>query len=274
MKTINGKTRICALLGNPVEHSMSPAMHNALFHKFGLNYRYLCFRVEPSQLKEGVHAIRTLNFLGANVTVPYKQSVIPYLDKLDPIAEKIGAVNTIVNHQGTLTGYNTDWLGFTNSLEEVYSLKNKKVVLVGAGGAARAIIYGLQKRGAKLTILNRTLDKAAKLGQEFDCAYGNLQELPKITADVLVNATIIGMSPFTKTSILEEKNIKHFKVVYDTIYNPLETQLLKFAQKQELICLNGLKMLVYQGGAAFKLWTQQEPDLNLMYQSALASMQT
>jgi len=192
---IDSKTKLVGLIGNPVEHSMSPAMHNAAFKKLGLNWKYLCFRVDDKKVEEAIKAMRALNIAGFNVTVPYKQTVIPFLDEIDPVALKIGAVNTIVNDNCRLKGFNTDWIGLIKAIEEHIQIKGKKVVLLGAGGAARGIAFGIQESGGDLTILNRTVEKAKNLADEIKCSFGSLEELNKIRADILINSTSLGMHP-------------------------------------------------------------------------------
>ena len=157
--SVTGKTKICGIIGDPVEHTMSPAIHNAAFNELGLDYVYLPFPVQQGQLGEAIKGMRALNFRGLCVTIPHKVAVIQFLDKLDPLAERIGAVNTIVNDSGVLTGYNTDASGFLNSLlERKVDPEGKKVVILGAGGASRAISFILADNGARLTILNRLLE--------------------------------------------------------------------------------------------------------------------
>jgi shikimate dehydrogenase len=264
MFEIDGQTKLCALFGNPVEHSVSPIIHNAALEKLGLNCRYVCLRLEEENVGKAVDSIRTLGLLGVNVTVPYKQTVLPYLDKIDPVAVKIGAVNTIVNNNGVLIGYNTDWLGFVNSLEEKVKIKDKKIVLVGAGGVARAMIYGMKERGGNITIINRTIEKAQALAVEFGCEFEAMETLARIKGDILVNATCLGMSPEINKSIILQDRLSNFSVVFDTIYNPLKTKLLREAEAEGLLIVPGLKMLIYQGAAAFRLWLNQEPDIVLM----------
>ncbi len=268
MKSISGKTQIFGLIGKPVVQSMSPAMHNAAFKALKLDNCYLCFLVEKHQVKKAIEGIKALNLKGINVTTPYKQKVIPYLDEIDPIAKKIGAVNTIVNENGKLKGYNTDWLGFIHSLEKHTTLFNKNIVLLGAGGSARGIAFGLKNKGANITILNRTISKAKKLAKEFNVNYGGLNKLNTIRGDILINSTRLGMYPCTNISIATKKQLKKFPIVFDIVYNPIETKFLKLAKKAGCKTINGLEMLVYQGMIAFELWTKQKPSFKIMYKEA------
>ena len=257
---IDGKTRVCALIGDPVEHSMSPAMHNAAFKE--LNLKYVCFNVKSHELMKAFDGVRALDILGVNITVPYKIDVMDFLDEIDPIAKKIGSVNTVVNHRGKLKGFNTDWLGLVMSIEEYTSLKGKSVVLLGAGGAARAIAYGVILKGGKLTILNRTIDKAKKLSEELGCDFGGLDEIGKLNGEILINSTS------SSSDLATREQLKNFKYVLDISYNPLITPLLKEAEKAGCTSIDGLKMLVYQGAASFELWTGQTPDIDLMHSEA------
>jgi shikimate dehydrogenase len=265
---IDGKTKMCGLIGDPVMHSMSPLMHNAAFEKLGLNFKYLCFRVEKKKLKEAIQSMRALNIAGFNVTVPHKQEVMKHLDEIDAVAKKIGAVNTIVNKKGKLTGFNTDWKGLVKAIEEHTEIKDKKIVIVGAGGTGRAIAFGILKRGGNLTILNRTIEKARELAKELGCKFGGLDLLDTIKADFLINSTLVGMHPHIDESIATKEQLKNFKIVVDVVYNPFETELLKLAKKTGCLTISGLKMLVFQGAESFELWTGMKPDTKLMFHVA------
>jgi shikimate dehydrogenase len=277
---ITGKTKICALIGDPVEHSMSPVMHNAAFKKLGLDYAYLAFRVSPPELGKAVAGLRALNAVGFNVTIPHKVSVIPFLDGLDPLAEKIGAVNTVVNTGGELRGYNTDAEGFLQALKEHgIKPKGKKIVVVGAGGAARAIAYILAGKGADITIANRRqeLDWAENIAETIAAdlkkpvAVYDLEDLGKAIegADVLVNATSVGMSPNFNDSPVPEKLLKRIPAVFDIVYNPLETQLIKQAKAAGAAVVSGVDMLAWQGAMAFEKWTGRKAPVALMRQEAV-----
>jgi shikimate dehydrogenase len=279
---ISGKTQICALIGDPVEHTMSPAMHNAAFKKLGLDYLYIPFRVKPEQLSQAIAGLRALNVRGFNVTIPHKVSVIPLLDGLDPLAEKIGAVNTVVNDGGTLKGYNTDAEGFLRALRgRGVAPRGKDIVILGAGGASRAISFILAGEGAGLTILNRKveLDWAEdiarlirrELGQEVKVGELNPRNLsPALAeADILVNATSVGMSPASRSSPVPARFLKRRPVVFDIVYNPVETRLIKEAKGAGAKVIGGVDMLAWQGALAFEKWTGRPAPVDLMRREAV-----
>jgi shikimate dehydrogenase len=280
MNMISGKTRICGLIGDPVEHTMSPAMHNAAYQKLGLDYIYLPFRVKPEQLAQAVDGLRALNVRGFNVTIPHKVSVIPLLDGLDPLAEKIGAVNTVVNNDGELRGYNTDSAGFLKALlENGIEPEGKKIVVLGAGGASRAITYVLAEKGAHLTVLNRQLeldwaeDIARLIHKDLDrevkvMELGHLAEALE-GADILVNATSVGMSPAIEESPVPAQLLKPGLVVFDIVYNPIMTRLLREAGSVGARTIGGVDMLAWQGALAFEKWTGQTAPVDLMRQEAV-----
>ena len=274
---ISGKTKICGLIGDPVEHTMSPPMHNVAFEKLGLDYAYLPFRVKPEDLPGAVNGLKTLNAIGFNVTIPHKVAVIPLLDELDSLAEKIGAVNTVVNNDGILKGYNTDASGFLQALlERGIEPREKNIVVLGAGGAARAITYILAERNASLTILNRReeLDWAEAITENiktdlqkevkvFELLPEPLQEVLAM-ADILVNATSVGMSPSGDASPVLAGLIKSELVVVDIVYNPVRTRLLRDAEAAGAVTVAGIDMLIWQGALAFEKWTGQKAPFDLM----------
>lgn len=277
---ISGKTRICGLIGDPVEHSMSPAMHNAAFKKLGLDYAYIAFRVKADELDKALSGMRALNMRGLNVTIPHKVAVMKLLDKLDPMAEKIGAVNTIVNDNGGLTGYNTDAPGFLQPLlEKGIQPEGKNVVIVGAGGGSRGIAFILAEHGAKLNIINRSLERAEELANQILQATGqkattlalNEANLRKALekAAILINATSVGMSPKSDGTPVPDSLLRRGLVVYDIVYNPVETRLLREAEAAGCETVGGLDMLVWQGALAFEKWTGQKPPVALMKREAL-----
>ena len=283
---ISGKTKICGLIGDPVEHTMSPVMHNAAFEKLGLNYAYLPFRVKPEELPQAVSGLRALNATGFNVTIPHKVAVIPLLDELDPLAEKIGAVNTVVNDNGLLKGYNTDASGFLQALlERGVEPASKNIVLLGAGGAARAITYILSERNTRLTILNRReeLDWAEAIAANIKKDLGKYIEVFELLpdhlaaalepADILVNATSVGMSPASGVSPVPAQLMKSGLVVVDIVYNPVRTKLLQDAAAAGAVIVEGLDMLVWQGAMAFEKWTGQKPPFDLMKEVALNELE-
>ncbi len=281
---ISGKTRVCGVIGDPIEHTMSPVMHNAAFKKLGIDYWYVPFRVKKEELGRAVAGMRALNIRGLNVTIPHKVAIIPFLDKLDPLAEKIGAVNTVVNDDGILTGYNTDATGFLQALlEQGVGPEGKTIVILGAGGASKGISFTLAGRGAHLVILNRKLGRAEDLAQRISqfsknevkalpLSEGNLA-MVLAKADILINTTSVGMIPDIDKTPVPARLLKPGLVVFDIVYNPVKTRLLKEAEAagaKTLIC--GIEMLVWQGALAFEKWTGQKAPLELMREEAIKAL--
>ncbi len=278
-----GPVQVCALIGDPVAHSVSPAMHNAAFRAVGLDWVYVPLRVEAAHLREAVSGLKALNFAGFNVTIPHKVSVIPHLDDLDTLAENLGAVNTVVNQDGYLKGHNTDASGFLRALEgEGFSPAKKKVVMLGAGGAARAASFVLADKGASLTILNRhprgAEDLSARLSgtfrrdiRAFELTSGNLRE-SLVGADLLVNTTSLGMAPELDFSPVPRYLLKKKLVVFDIIYNPLRTRLMREAAEKGAKVIGGLEMLVQQGAVAFELWTGRPAPVDIMRSAAQGAL--
>lgn len=275
---LNGKTKVCGLFGFPVEHSFSPAMHNAAFQSSGLNWAYLPFPVLPDQLAMAVQGIISLNLAGVNITVPHKQRVTPLLDEVDPTAAKLGAVNTIVNCGGKLVGYNTDGAGFIRSLAEEahFQPRGKKVLLIGAGGAARAVAFTLALSGCKAIYLtNRTLETAIELAREIALNCGtptevlpwgyNLPTEAVAEMDLVVQTTSLGMWPNIQAAPEFPFAAMHSgQVVCDLIYTPRQTSFLQQASARGATILNGLGMLLYQGVLAYELWTGQAAPVEIM----------
>jgi shikimate dehydrogenase len=279
---ISASTRICGLIGDPVEHSLSPAMHNAAFKYTGLDYVYLPFKVTGKNLSGAIGGLKSLNFRGLNVTIPHKVAVIPFLDELEPMAEKIGAVNTIVNDNGYLKGYNTDAGGFIKSLSEKgIDPRGKSVVVLGAGGASRAVSFTLAKQEAEIFILNRRqeIEWAEELSKNIsqlsksrvkamELNDYNLKSVLK-SADILVNATSVGMSPNIDQIPVPREFIRPDMVVFDVIYNPIKTRLLTEAEAAGAGTVGGLDMLVWQGALSFKLWTGVKAPVDIMKTEAV-----
>lgn len=260
------------VIGDPVGHSLSPLMHNAGYEKAGIadEYVYIACHVLPERLSECVQGIRAMNVRGVSCTIPHKVSVMKYLDHIDTVAQKIGAVNTIVNDNGMLTGYNTDWLGVVVPLEKRISLKNKKVALLGAGGAARAIAYGVVQRGAELTIFNRAKDMADVLAAEFGGHAYSFDDLAMIRdVDVIINATPVGMRPLDTETPLPKESIDKHHIVFDIVYEPHETRLLREAREQGAEVIHGIEMLLHQGMAQFKLYTQHDAPEAVMREALM-----
>lgn len=270
---IKGSTNIVGLIGHPVEHSFSPPMHNAAFAELGLDYVYVAFDVNPNDLKSAVEGAKSLNIKGFNVTIPHKIEVMQYLDELDEVARLIGAVNTI--DFKNLKGYNTDGIGAVRAIEEVTSIKDKNVVVAGAGGASRAISFYLAKFGAgSMTILNRNANKAKDLAGDVlksdligDVGADSISEIDSYLkdADILVDTTPLGMDPHVNDEPIAKSDAMHDGlVVFDAVYNPNETVLLKEAIKAGAKPVYGIKMLLYQGAESFKIWTGKDAPIDVM----------
>ncbi|WP_338835330.1 shikimate dehydrogenase [Neomoorella thermoacetica] len=276
MIQVKASTGLVALLGHPVQHSLSPLMQNAAFAAGGQNLVYLAFDVEPGDLVAALAGLKALGFRGANVTVPHKEAVIPYLDAVDPVAARIGAVNTIVNEDRCLKGYNTDGSGFLRSLEEAgFDPAGKRAVILGAGGAARAVAFALATAGCgSLVLANRTPERATELagalagaGLPAPVVYrlgdaGMRSEVE--AADLVLNTTSLGMWPRVEETPLPPDWFRPGQWVYDLVYNPLETKFLAGARRRGCRVISGLDMLLYQGAAAFTLWTGREAPVAVM----------
>lgn len=273
---ITGKTKLIGILGWPVEHSLSPLMHNAAFIAAELDYIYIPLPVKPEDLGEAIKGLRVMGFFGANVTIPHKVAVMQYLDKIDYSAQLVGAVNTIVIRNGRCIGYNTDAEGFVQSLQtKNVTIAGKRAVLLGAGGAARAVACGLIEHGIKTVIVGtRNKDKAqdfVALFPQRDKLTGCCWEEKLFTSalqecDLLINTTPIGMSPnIGQEPPLDWCQVNAAAVVCDLIYNPRQTQFLSKAAKFGHSVINGEGMLVEQGALAFNLWTGEWPSRQMMY---------
>lgn len=272
---ITGTTKILGLFGYPVSHTLSPAMHNSASDSLGLNYTYLPFLVKPEDLKEAVQAIRALNFNGVNVTVPHKEKVIPFLDVLDKEASLIGAVNTIVNRDGNLHGYNTDGRGFIRSLEESgLSPEGIKALIIGAGGASRAIAFSLALSGASdIGLFDIDREKAHSLVQDIQNEKFNSHQITEITSvkkyQLIINATPLGLKEGDPLP-LEPDLIMPGMFIYDAIYK--KTPLLQEAEKKGAQGTEGSGMLLWQGVLAFQLWTSKEPPVEVMREALYKGM--
>lgn len=278
MTPITGRTKVIGIFGYPVAHSFSPVMQNRAFEVTKLDYCYVPFPVAPGEVEKAVSAVRALGMRGVNVTIPHKEAVIPYLDVLSVDAEIIGAVNTIVNYDGRLTGFNTDGLGFLEAMrvETGQTPDDKKVTLIGAGGAARAVAVQMALAGAKeIRIINRNLARADQIKAVLDAKTGcitktmpfNSEEFTETIkdTDILINSTPVGMYPNIDAPSVVEPQLLHSRMlVCDLVYNPPETSLLKAARNRGATTLPGLGMLLYQGALAFKLWTEVEAPVEEM----------
>jgi len=272
---IKAHTKVLCVIGHPIEHSMSPVMHNAALKELSLDYIYLAFDVPPKNLKEALLGFKKSDMKGINVTIPHKETIIPHLDQIEPLAKKIGAVNTIKNINGVLIGKNTDALGAKKALIDAEcKIKGKKVLILGAGGAARAISFALSEEIDEIFLCNRTEKRAFKLAKELedkmkipatgkDMSKETLESLLN-DADILINTTPIGMYPNVNKSPISKELLTDRLFVYDIIYNPLQTQFLKDASEIGCKTLNGLDMFVNQGALAFEWWTDIKPNKNTM----------
>ncbi len=263
---LDSNTQLYGIIGDPIGHSLSPKLHNAVFEKFGMNAVYLAFRVEASRVEQAFDAMRALGIAGFNVTVPHKEAAIDCIDEIPhDIDRVIGAINTIVNRDGRLFGYNTDSPGFLSSLKQelAFNPKGKKVLLLGAGGAARGVSFSLALAGAeKMWVYNRTREKGVGLADlltkhfpktEFS-AIGGSGEAAMEKIDLVVNTTSVGMEGNPGVP-LDLRHLKSQPAVVDLVYSPEETEFLKQARRLDLRCTNGLGMLVAQAALSFERWT-------------------
>ena len=267
---INGKTRLCGLIGNPVEHTLSPAIHNTLAEMEGHNLVYVPFHVEQGFLADAVKGAYGLNLLGLNVTVPYKSDVLPSLVAIDDLAEKIGAVNTLVRTNGGYKGYNTDILGLYRAMSsEGIRLDGEEVILLGAGGVSRAVaILCAQKGVKKVYLLNRSIEKADAVAKEVNGVFGReciypmeLHDYKKIPAGkyLTIQGTSVGLYPDADKAVIEDKAFyEMIHTAYDLVYRPATTKFMKLAEEEGAKTYNGLKMLLYQGIIAYELWNGTE----------------
>ena len=257
---------LCMIIGDPIAHSLSPLIHNAAYEALGMEgYRYEARRVGSGALAGFMQEVRQGGIRGVSCTAPHKVAVMEYLDELDPTAATIGAVNTIVNEDGRLKGYNTDWLGVVDPLEKIAPLDGKNVALLGAGGAARSIAYGVTSKGGRLTIYNRTPGKARALAEEFGAAGKGLDDLEAIRdADIIINATSVGMSPQDGDTPLPQRYIHEGQIVFDSIYVPYQTRLLREAAAQGATVVHGTEMLLGQAFVQFKLYTGRDAPEDVM----------
>ena len=274
---ITGKTDVYGIFGYPVKHSLSPLMQTAAFNALGIDAVYVPFEVSPENLENAVEGLKAMGIKGINVTVPLKEKIIPFLDSIDETARFMGAVNTVKNVDGKLYGYNTDGDGFVDSLkEEGIGIGGKKVLIIGAGGSAKAIAYSLLKEGVeRIVIANRTFEKAENLAVRLNEIGAvdpvSLDYLNSIVDkfDILINTTSVGMRE-SDPSLFDYSLIKPGTVVVDIIYKPFETKLLKVAKSQGAKTINGLEMLIHQGARAFKIWTGKEPPIEVMRKALLS----
>ena len=250
------------IFGDPVSHSLSPVMHNRAFVFSGYNGVYLPFRIKT--IAKAVSAMKTLNMKGASITLPHKVRVMAHLDHVDALAKKIGAVNTILNQDGVLSGYNSDALAAVSALSERISLKHQRVAIVGAGGAARAIGFGVLEKGAGVIVVNRTVKPGEKLAADLGGEFAPLKEIRRVACDVLINTTPVGMFPNVDATPVPGDFFSEHMTVMDIVYTPLQTRLLKEAAAAGCTTIQGLPMFVYQGAFQFELWTGMQAPVEVM----------
>ncbi|MBB6020459.1 shikimate dehydrogenase [Paenibacillus sp. JGP012] len=273
---------LLGVMGDPIAHSKSPAMHNAALQAAGVEGMYMPLHVKPDQLQAAVRGITALGYRGVNVTIPHKEQVMQYLDVIDESARLIGAVNTIVNDNGTLTGYNTDGMGYVRSLKEeaVPQIEGKRIAVLGAGGAARGVIYALAlEKPEQISILNRTADRAAALAEDLrnynlgDISGSGMQGAQAVLADadIVINTTAAGMHPHVHDLPVDPVWIREGAAVSDLIYNPLETRLLRESRMRGCTVHGGLGMFIYQGAIAFEHWLGIPAPIDTMRRAVLDS---
>jgi len=263
MMQINGATEIYGIIGNPVAHSLSPMMHNSAFEALGLNKVYVAF--PATNAKKALAGCKALGVHGLSVTIPHKETVLDHIDSVDPLAAKIGAVNTLIfDKDKKIHGLNTDWIGANRALADKVDIAGKNILLLGAGGSAKAIGFGLLEAGAQITLASRTESRVARLAGELDCDWIHLAEIEKVQADVLINATSVGMRPLENASLVPAEILGNFQLVMDIVYSPLETRLLREAKSAGCEIIDGLAMLLHQGVAQFEAWTGQDAPVEVM----------
>lgn len=269
---INSKTYLTGLIGNPVEHSLSPEIHNFMFAETKENGIYLAFKVEKENIKKTLEVMKSLGIKGFNVTIPHKEEVLSSLDFISEEVKAIKACNTIFNNDGKLEGYNTDYLGFLKTLEEEgFQIEGKNIAVLGAGGASRAILWALKNnKPSNVDIFNRSLDKAKNLIDEFEIKNSRAFLLTdfknhSLKYDLIINTTSVGMGELKDQSPIEENvELKKEVILYDLIYNPSKTKFLEIGASSNLKIINGLDMLLYQAILSFQIWTKKEFDIKEM----------
>jgi shikimate dehydrogenase len=279
----SGKTRLYCVIGDPIEHSLSPVIQNAAFEALKLDCVFLAFKVAPPDVENALRGMRGLGIWGMNVTMPNKNAVITHLDEVDEAAKFLGSVNTIKNDSGKLKGFSTDGIGALNALRKNgVSLSGKKLVLFGAGGAARVVAFALAKEVGEVIILNRTPEKTATLSKELVRLHNKKVTSGPLTtklikeslenADILINATSVGMKQNLELSLVNSELLRPDLTVMDIVYNPLETKLAKEAKAMGAKVISGLEMLIYQGAASFEIWTGLEAPIEVMRKAVLNNL--
>jgi 3-dehydroquinate dehydratase/shikimate dehydrogenase len=270
IEKVDAATRLYGVAGDPIEHSLSPQMMNAAFRRENLNSVYL--GLHAKSLEDLVKCVRDIPIYGLSVTMPYKQDIVEHLDNCEPLCQKVGACNTVIRSQdGKLYGFNTDVAGVVRPLEQRIPLAEAKILVLGAGGAARAAVFGVRERGANVFILNRTPQTAQKLARESGSKSIKRDDLKKLTFDVIINATPVGMA--NGKSPLEEKEM-NAKIAFDLVYNPLETKFLQIAKAKGMTVISGLEMFVNQGARQFEIWTGKPAPAAEMQHVVLTELQS
>lgn len=260
---IGPRTQLCGVILHPAGHTRSPAMHNAAFAALGLDAVYVAFDVPPAALPAAIAGARALGVRQLAVSLPHKEAVIALLDEVDETARCIGAVNTVTLREGRLIGSNTDWLGAVRALERETPLQDRDVVVLGAGGTARAVVWGARARGARVAVLNRSRERAVRLAAELDAQYaGSLDELASRPCDVLVNTTSVGLR--SDESPVAAEAIPKDAVVLDAVYDPARTRLLRDAEARGARTIGGKWMLVYQAAEQIRIWSGREAPVEVM----------
>lgn len=263
-------TSVYAVFGDPVSHSLSPSMHNSAFEYTGYNGVYLAFGVKD--IKNAIISVRTLGMKGASITIPHKIEAMKYLDGVDDIALKIGAVNTIINSNGYLKGYNSDGPGAVKALSEKTHIMGKSIAVLGAGGAARAVGFCIKKEGGRITVVNRSMDKGEQLARDLSADYRPLNDIGKVKYDILINTTSVGMTPYTDGMPIERRYLEKGMVVMDIVYNPQKTRLLTEAKMAGCITIDGVSMFIHQGAFQFELWTGIKAPVDIMKKAVMNAL--
>ena len=273
---ILGRTKVLGVFGHPVAHSLSPLMHNAAIEALNIDYVYVPFHVLPEDLEAAIRGVRALNVAGVNLTIPHKERVIEFLDEVSESAASIGSVNTVVNRDGRLLGESTDGPGFLKSIEAQWGkIDGSRVLMLGAGGSAKAVAFALVRAGCELVVANRTAERAAKLVESVSAAFSGgvtrtvglqREELGEEVgkADLLVNTTSVGMHPDEDSIPLPPDLLRPGLLVYDLVYSPLRTRLIEEAESRGARAANGLGMLVHQGALSFEMWTGRQAPVDVM----------
>jgi shikimate dehydrogenase len=245
-------------IGDPIKQSIGPIIYNKVYKELGIDdkFIYLSCKVSAVDIENFIKGARAMGIRGITCTMPHKEIVMPFLDKIEESAQKIGAVNTIVNDDGVLTGYNTDWVGALKPLQAITKLKGKKAAVIGAGGAARAFIYALASEGADVTVYNRTTDKAKALAERFGCKYASLNDQSEIkSADIVCNATSVGFVGSENQMPIDSSNLNSEQIIFDAVYSPLETEFLRQAKAKGAKTISGIEMYLNQGYEQVRLYT-------------------